>query len=183
MENLFMRLATPHARRWIGPVCLAAGLAALHAASWAQKARQPQANTPALSTQEKTMSPVDIAKSYIKAAQTGDQALLASVVSPEVVWHQPGANQFSGTHKGLPAVGAMLGKMMAVSRGTFTISSADHFMANGNWVAVNLAFKAQRDGMKIDQPGVDLLRIENGKIVEVRLFSSDQPQEDAFWGR
>ena len=129
------------------------------------------------------MSQIDIAKSYIKAAQTGDQALLASVVSPEVVWHQPGNNQFSGTHKGLPAVGAMLGKMMEVSRGTFALYGADHFMANGNWVAVNLAFKAQRDGVTLDQPGVDLLRIENGKIVEIRLFSSDQAQEDAFWGR
>jgi uncharacterized protein len=129
------------------------------------------------------MSQIDIAKSYIKAAQTGDQALLASVVSPEVVWHQPGNNQFSGTHKGLPAVGAMLGKMMQISRGTFALYGADHFMANGNWVAINLAFKAQRDGATIDQPGVDLLRIENGKIVEIRLFSSDQAQEDAFWGR
>lgn len=129
------------------------------------------------------MNQIDIAKSYIKAAQTGDQALLASVVSLEVVWHQPGNNQFSGTHQGLPAVGAMLGKMMEVSRGTFALYGADQFMVNGNWVAINLAFKAQRDGAKLDQPGVDLLRIENGKIVEIRLFSSDQAQEDAFWGR
>ena len=129
------------------------------------------------------MNPIDIAKSYIKAAQTGDQALLASVVSQDVVWHQPGNNQFSGTHKGLAAVGAMLGRMMDISRGTFTIYKADHFMANGNWVAVSLAFKAQREGAKVDQPGVDLLRIENGRIVEVRLFSSDQAQEDAFFGR
>ena len=62
----------------------------------------------------------------------------------------------------------MLGKMMEVSKGTFAITSADHYMANG---------------MKLKQPGVDLIRIEGGKIVEVRLFSSDQAQEDAFWGR
>ncbi len=129
------------------------------------------------------MSQIDIAKSYIKAAQTGDQALLASLVSPDVIWHQPGNNQFSGTHKGLPAVGAMLGKMMAVSRGTFALYGADRFMVNGDMVAINLSFKGQRDGVKLDQPGVDLLRIENGKIVEVRLFSSDPAQEDAFWGR
>ena len=30
--------------------------------------------------------------------------------------------------------------------------------------------------------GVDLLRVENGKIAEVWLFSEDQPAEDAFWG-
>ncbi|MER9316256.1 ester cyclase [Mesorhizobium sp. M0659] len=30
--------------------------------------------------------------------------------------------------------------------------------------------------------GIDVLRIEAGKIREVWLFSEDQAQEDAFWG-
>lgn len=128
------------------------------------------------------MSQIDIAKNYIRAAQTGDQALLASLLSPDIVWHQPGKNRFSGTHRGLPALGAMLGGMMEVSGGTFTISRADRFMENGNWVAIHLEFQAQRDGARLAQSGVDLLRIEDGKIVEVRLFSSDQDEEDAFWG-
>lgn len=129
------------------------------------------------------MNPIDIAKTYIKAAQTGDQATLTSVISPEVVWHQPGSNQFSGTHKGIAAVGPMLGRMMEVSKGTFSITRADHFMVNGEWVAITLEFAGVANGITLKQPGVDLLRIEGGKIVEVRLFSSDQEQEDAFWGR
>lgn len=128
------------------------------------------------------MSQIDIAKSYIRAAQTGDQPLLAKLISPDVVWHQPGKNRFSGTHHGLAAVGAMLGGMMEVSRGTFTISRAEHFMESGCWVAISLEFQAERDGARLSQAGVDLLRIENGKIVEARLFSSNQEQEDAFWG-
>lgn len=36
---------------------------------------------------------------------------------------------------------------------------------------------------KLQQPGVDLIRIEGGNIVEVRLFSSYQDQEDLFWGQ
>jgi uncharacterized protein len=129
------------------------------------------------------MSHIDIAKQYIHAAQTGNQALLASLVSPDVVWHQPGSNRFSGTHRGLPAVGALLGGMMEASRGSFSITNADHFMENSEWVAIRLEFQAQREGARLAQPGVDLLRIEAGRIVEVRLFSSDQEAEDAFWGR
>lgn len=129
------------------------------------------------------VSPIDVAKSYIRAAQTGDQSLLASVISPDVVWHQPGKNRFSGTHDGLADVASMLGGMMEVSGGTFTISRADLYMQNGNWVVVSLEFQAQRSGARLAQPGVDLLRIEGGKIVEVRLFSSDQDAEDAFWGK
>jgi uncharacterized protein len=100
-----------------------------------------------------------------------------------VGFHQPGKNRYSGTDRGFPAVGAMLGGMMEVSGGTFSISRADHFMENDDWVAIQIAFQAQREGAPMAQAGVDLLRIEDGKIVEVRLFSSDQEQEDAFWGR
>lgn len=128
------------------------------------------------------MNNIDIAKSYIKAVQTGDQATLGSLISPEVIWHQPGNNQFSGTHRGMAAVGPMLGKMMEVSQGTFAITRADHYMANGDWVAITIEFAGEANGMQLKQPGVDLIRIEGEKIVEVRLFSSDQAQEDAFWG-
>lgn len=129
------------------------------------------------------MNNIDIAKTYIQAIQTGDQATLGSLISPEVIWHQPGNNPFSGTHRGMAAVGPMLGKMMEVSRGTFAITRADHYMANGDWVAITIEFAGQANGMQLKQPGVDLIRIEGGKVVEVRLFSSDQAQEDAFWGQ
>ena len=129
------------------------------------------------------MTTLDIAKTYIQAIQTGDQATLGSIISPEVIWHQPGKNRFSGTHRGMAAVGPMLGAMMEVSKGTFAITRADHFMANGDWVAITIEFAGEANGLKMTQAGVDLIRIEGGKIVEVKLFSSDQAQEDAFWGQ
>lgn len=129
------------------------------------------------------MNNIDIAKNYIKAVQTGDQAALGSIISPDVIWHQPGNNQFSGTHQGMAKVGPMLGKMMEVSKGTFAITRADHYMANGDWVAIAIEFAGEANGVKLKQPGVDLIRIEGGKVVELRLFSSDQAQEDSLWGR
>ena len=129
------------------------------------------------------MSQIDIAKQYIRAVQTGDQAVLTKVISPAVVWHQPGNNRFSGRHAGIANVVTMLGQMMEVSRGSFTLSRADQFMENGEWVAIAIEFTAERPGAKLAQSGVDLLRIESGQIVEVRLFSSDQAAEDLFWGR
>ena len=129
------------------------------------------------------MNTIDIAKIYIKAIQTGDQATLGSLISPDVIWHQPGTNRFSGTHKGMAAVGPMLGAMMEVSKGTFAITRADHYMANGDWVAITIEFAGEAHGLKMNQAGVDLIRIQGDKIGEVKLFSSDQAQEDAFWGQ
>ena len=36
-----------------------------------------------------------VANSYFTAVQTGDLATLGALVAPDVVWHQPGQNQFS----------------------------------------------------------------------------------------
>lgn len=126
---------------------------------------------------------IETAQKYIQAVQSGDQAALGNLLSPEIVWHQPGRNQFSGTHQGVQAVGEKIGEMMGVSNGTFAITRANRFMENGSWVTVELEFEGQRDGLRLSQQGIDLLRIEDGKIVEARLFSSDPHQEDTFWGQ
>ena len=129
------------------------------------------------------MHSIEIAKTYVQAAQTGDQVTFGRVISPDVVWHQPGNNQFSGTKHGIAEFGAMMGAMMAKSGGSFTITHAHRYLANGNLVAIEIEFAGQREGAKVDQHGIDLLRIADGKIVEVWLFSSDPEQEDAFWGK
>lgn len=129
------------------------------------------------------MTNIDIAKNYIKAVQTGDQAALGNLISPLVVWHQPGNNQFSGTKNGIAAFGAMFGAMMTVSGGSFAITHAHRYLANNDLVAIEIEFAGTRDGATLNQPGIDLLRIEGGKIVEVWLFSSEPAQEDAFWGK
>ena len=125
---------------------------------------------------------IDIAKSYIKAVQTNDQAALDNLLSPQIIWHQPGNNQFSGTKNGIAEFGAMMGGMMEKSGGTFAITRAHRYVANGDLVAIEIEFSGEREGAKVDQPGIDLLRVEDGKIVEVWLFSSSPEQEDVFWG-
>ena len=40
---------------------------------------------------------IAVSNNYFTAVQTGDLATLGALVAPDVVWHQPGQNQFSGT--------------------------------------------------------------------------------------
>lgn len=128
------------------------------------------------------MTNIDIAKAYIKAVQGGDQAALGTLLSPQIVWHQPGNNRFSGVKNGIAEFGAMMGGMMERAGGTFAITRANRYLSNGDLVAIEIEFSGQREGAEVDQPGIDLLRIVDGKIVEVWLFSSNPEQEDAFWG-
>jgi ketosteroid isomerase-like protein len=126
--------------------------------------------------------PLDVAHKYFEALSAKDFATVAGMFADDIVWHQPGAGQFSGTHRGGEAVGGMLGGMMSVSQGTFEISLTGPLMANGTLVAAPIHFSGRRDGATVDQGGVDLLRVEGDRIAEVWLFSSGPVEEDAFWG-
>ncbi|MEU6917596.1 nuclear transport factor 2 family protein [Streptomyces olindensis] len=130
-----------------------------------------------------TSTNIDIARTYFQAVQTGDMATLGELLDEAIVWHQPGANQFSGEHKGQGAVFQMLGGMMEASQGTFAIDKIHSLMGNGDLVAATIHFTGRRGDMSMAMDGVDLLRLQNGKITEMWLFSGDQNAEDAFWGR
>lgn len=128
-------------------------------------------------------TPAAVATSYFDALGRGDVPSAMALFSPDVVWHQPGANRFSGDHRGLDGVGALLGGMMEASQGTFQLAVTGPAMVNGELVAVPVQFSGNRADASMDMPGVDLLTVRDGKIVEVRLFSADNPAEDAFWGQ
>ena len=118
------------------------------------------------------MSNSEIIAAYFKAIQTGDLAKLGALVAADVIWHQPGDNQFSGTHTGAEAVFAMIGSMMEASAGTFKIDLVKDIMVNGAEVAATIDFSGQRNGTEMALGGVDVFTVKNGQIAEVWLYSS-----------
>ncbi|PPG28625.1 ketosteroid isomerase [Pseudoclavibacter sp. RFBG4] len=130
-----------------------------------------------------TSTPASVAATYFSALGQGDIPTVMAQFSETVVWNQPGANQFSGTHHGLDGVGALLGGMMEASQGTFQLAVTGPAMVNGDLVAVPVRFTGQRADASMDMAGIDLLTIKDGKIVEAHLFSENSEAEDAFWGR
>jgi uncharacterized protein len=99
-----------------------------------------------------------------------------------VIWHQPGNGALSGTYKGKDAVFGLFGRFMEISAGSFKIDSVQSIMANSDLVCATLHFSAaKKSGAKISMDGVDVMKIKDGKIQEVFLFSSDQAAEDGFW--
>ena len=128
-------------------------------------------------------TPADVSAAYFSALAQGDIPTAMSLLSPDVVWHQPGANRFSGDHAGVDGVGALLGGMMAASDGTFRLTVEGSAMVNGAMVAVPVRFAGELPAASMDMAGVDLLTVRDGSIVEVHLFSEDGAAEDAFWGQ
>ena len=123
-----------------------------------------------------------VVRTYFDALAAQDFPTVAASLADDVVWHQPGANRFSGVQSGAAAVAAMIGGMTELSEGSFELTVTAPLMVNGETVAARIHFTARRDGATLDQDGVDVLRVDGGRISEVWLFSADQPAEDAFWG-
>ena len=128
-------------------------------------------------------TPAAVAATYFAALGRGDVPTAMAQLGEAAVWHQPGANRFSGDHVGVEGIGALIGGMMETSQGTFQLAVSGPAMVNGPLVAVPVRFSGRREGRSMDMAGVDLLTVRDGKIVEVLLFSEDGAAEDDFWGR
>ena len=125
---------------------------------------------------------IELVRSYFDAIAKGDFETVGKIFADDIVWHQPGNGSLSGTHRGKEAVYALLGRFMERSGGSFRIDSVGPLMSQGDRVATPLHFSAEKPGASMTMSGVDVLRIEDGRICEVWLFSEDQAAEDAFWG-
>lgn len=125
--------------------------------------------------------PKEIVGQYFGFLGTGQFDKLMELFSEEVVWHQPGNSHLSGVYKGKSALAELFGKFMTLSRGSFKIERVADIMSNGKLVAATLTFSAQVGEQKLFMNGLDLMQIEDGKIIAVHLFSADQMKEDEFW--
>jgi ketosteroid isomerase-like protein len=125
----------------------------------------------------------DVVRAYFDALQQGQFDSLGALFADDVRWHQPGQGTLSGVYTGKAAVFELFGKFMQLSGGTFAIDQVETIMANGDFVAATLHFRARRATEQIAMNGVDVMRVRDGQIVEVWLFSADQRSEDAFWSR
>lgn len=127
-------------------------------------------------------SVLTVTTAYFDALANGDIKGAMSHFDQNVEWHQPGENQFSGVHQGPEAVGALVGGMYEVSGGTFSLQVTGAPMLNGWCVVYPVRFTGEREGRVLDMNGIDLITVDNGKIVAVHLFSEDSAAEDRFWG-
>ena len=119
---------------------------------------------------------------YFESLAKGDFEKLGNLFADDVIWHQPGKGQLSKTYFGKQEIFSLFGKFMEISEGSFKIDKVESIMSNADYVTATLNFSAKKsNGQSISMSGVDLMKIQNGLIKEVYLFSSDSSAEDEFW--
>ena len=80
----------------------------------------------------------------------------------------------SGVYTGKAAVFELFEKFMQLSGDTFAIDQGNDSGETGDFVAATLHFHARRGTEQVAMNGVDAMRVREGQIAEVWLFSADQ---------
>ena len=119
---------------------------------------------------------------YRAALERGDFTGVFATISDAIVWHMGGESSLSGTVVGKQALGERLGEFAKRSGGTFKVIT-NWAASNKCFVAASVVSVAQRGSDKLNDPGIDLFKIENDKIQEVWTFAEQQSAEDTFWDK
>ena len=123
---------------------------------------------------------IEVFNAYTEALSKGEFEAVCEVMSDNIVWHMGGESSLSGIIKGKQALGERLGEFSKRSNGTFRVIT-NWAASNDCFVVANVVSLAEREEEKLNNPGIDLFRIENKKIQEVWTFSEQQESEDKFW--
>ena len=117
---------------------------------------------------------------YTEALSRGDFEAAFETMADTIVWHMGGESSLSGIIKGKQALGERLGEFAKRSNGTFKVMT-EWAASNDCFVAASVVSLAEKGNEKLNDPGIDLFKIEDGKIQEVWTFAQYQTVEDKFW--
>src|SRR3984957_13971653 len=113
------------------------------------------------------------------AFSSGDMATLAELFDETAVWHVPGDSPLSGPKEGRDAILAFFGETMSTSGGTFRVNLDDVVGGEKHTVALHHSH-AERNGKVLDQNAVNVFRILDGQVIEVREYSENGGAADEF---
>jgi len=101
--------------------------------------------------------------------------------APDIIWHIPGHNHFSGDHVGVDNVLTLFGRNVQETDGTFKVDVHD-IVANDQHAVAIATVSGQRSGKSLNDRYMHVIHIANGKVTESWIFDEHQDEVDAFWG-
>jgi ketosteroid isomerase-like protein len=122
----------------------------------------------------------NLARKGYAAFGGGDLPTLNDMFADDIVWHVGGRSSRSGDYRGKGAVFAFFAKSMEVSGGTFRITPRV-ILANDEHVVALVTVSGSRKGKAIQDNGVQVLRVADGKVLEAWYHPADAYAVDEFW--
>jgi ketosteroid isomerase-like protein len=122
----------------------------------------------------------ELTRKGLAAFDTGDFQVLNDLFADDLLWHVGGRGPLAGDYKGKDEVFGFFAKTVELTGGTFHLDIHD-VLANDTHVAVLATATAERDGKKLNDNGVQVLHVADGKVTESWLYPSDSYAADEFW--
>jgi ketosteroid isomerase-like protein len=123
----------------------------------------------------------DVVRRFYAALAERDLHAVGACFAEDAVWTLPGQSPIAGSHRGWTAIrDDFLLQLGQRSGGTFRARLLDVCVGDEYVVAVQHA-TAEHEGRRLDVSACQLVRVEGGRIVEVRGHYDDQRALDDFW--
>jgi uncharacterized protein len=128
-------------------------------------------------------SAVDVVRRFYAAVADRDLDAAGACFTDHSVWFLPGRSPIAGVHRGWKQIrDNFLTKLGPLSGESLRVDLTEVAVGEEHVVAVQHA-TAEHRGKRLDVTGCQLIRVENGRIVDVRGHYSDQYAFDAFWAQ
>ncbi len=123
----------------------------------------------------------DLVRAASAAFGRGDlSALQDQFFAADIVWHVAGTGPLAGDYEGVAQVMGLLGKVSALSGGTFQPELQNVQVSADQTVALT-TIRAERAGKQLQLNLTHVIHAENGKATEVWTQSSDAAAAAEFW--
>jgi ketosteroid isomerase-like protein len=110
----------------------------------------------------------------------GDMEIIRTLLHDRVVHRVQGRGPLCGEYRTPEEVLGFYVRVFELSGGTFR-SEPYAVMAGDDYGVALVHTYAERPGRVLDGRAVDVFRIEDGRITEIRTLAEDQYADDAFW--
>ncbi|MGH2785334.1 MAG: nuclear transport factor 2 family protein [Actinomycetota bacterium] len=122
----------------------------------------------------------EIVRKGYDAFVRGDIEGVAGFLHPDVIWHVGGTSPLSGVYKGHGELIALFGRLAEYTDGSISISARD-ILTSDDHVIVLTRLTGKRGDRMLEDDGVAVFKVADGKATEVWVFAENQGAIDAFF--
>ncbi|MFC5827012.1 nuclear transport factor 2 family protein [Nonomuraea insulae] len=124
---------------------------------------------------------ITVASGFYDALAKGDlDDLRDRLLTDDVVFHVPGRGPLARDYQGKQEVLGYLAQLSKATTGTLRLEPED-YLAGEDRVAAVLRIRGERDGRSLNDHGMQLFRITDGKISERSSYPHDPYSVDEFF--
>ena len=111
----------------------------------------------------------------------GDLDAFLGVLADDAVMHIPGRGPFAGDHRGREAIAALLKRQTDALGGNSPTVDIHDVIGGDNHVVLLQSVTFERGDSRLEDRGVLVFHVRDGKAADVWVHPQDQYASDEFW--